>query len=230
MLRQNSKLMSLESNLYTIESTLPPSVKLVAVSKYHRKEAIEEVYKAGQRIFGESRVQELDEKQKALFNDIEWHLIGHLQSNKIKTIVPYIDTIQSIDSWKLLTEINKYAAQIERRINCLLEIHIAQEDSKYGFTFDSCRDLLTNKDWQSLSFIRIKGVMGMATFTDDTNQIRQEFRSLKNFHTELKNNFFQNNDEFCEISMGMSHDYKIAIEEGATIVRVGTSIFGEREY
>ncbi len=222
--------MNISANLDAVNSLLPESVKLVAVSKFHPKEAIELAYNAGQRVFGESRVQELDAKQPLLPQDIEWHLIGHLQSNKIKTVVPYVHTIQSIDSWKLLSEIDKYASKVNRRISCLLEIYIAQEDSKYGFTFDSCRNLLKNEDWQALKNIRIAGVMGMATYTDDENQIRLEFRSLKTFFDELKDQYFKNDSAFCEISMGMSHDYKIAIEEGSTIIRVGTSIFGEREY
>lgn len=222
--------MSISANLDAVKSLLPEGVKLVAVSKFHPKEALEKAYAAGQRVFGESRVQELDSKQEVLPADIEWHLIGHLQTNKIKTVVPYIHTIQSIDSWKVLSEIDKSASKVGRKINCLLEIYIAQEDSKYGFTFDECRDLLENEDWKALENIQLAGVMGMATNTDDESQIRQEFRSLKVFFDELKQAYFKDDSCFCEISMGMSHDYKIAIEEGSTIIRVGTSIFGEREY
>lgn len=222
--------MGIKSNLEAIKSTLPANVKLVAVSKFHGNASLMEAYDADQRLFGESRVQELDPKQSALPKDIEWHLIGHLQTNKIKTIVPYIHTIQSIDSWKLLVEINKHASKVNRVIKCLLEIYIANEDSKYGLSFDECRDLLNNEDWKSLNHIEITGVMGMATNTDDESIIRNEFKSLKSFFDELKENYFRNAPEFCEISMGMSHDYNIAIEEGATIIRVGTSIFGEREY
>lgn len=222
--------MSISANLDAVKSLLPEGVKLVAVSKFHPKEALEEAYAAGQRIFGESRVQELDSKQETLPTDIEWHLIGHLQTNKIKTVVPYIHTIQSIDSWKVLSEIDKYASKVNRKINCLLEIYIAKEDSKYGFTFEECRLLLENENWRELNNIQITGVMGMATNTDDESQIRQEFRSLKTFFDELKQTYFKDDSCFIEISMGMSHDYKIAIEEGSTIIRVGTSIFGEREY
>lgn len=222
--------MSISANLDAVKSLLPEGVKLVAVSKFHPKEALEEAYAAGQRIFGESRVQELDSKQETLPTDIEWHLIGHLQTNKIKTVVPYIHTIQSIDSWKVLSEIDKYASKVNRKINCLLEIYIAKEDSKYGFTFEECRLLLENENWRELNNIQITGVMGMATNTDDESQIRQEFRSLKTFFDELKQTYFKDDSYFSEISMGMSHDYKIAIEEGSTIIRVGTSIFGEREY
>lgn len=222
--------MSVSANLDAVKSLLPEGVKLVAVSKFHPKEALLKAYDAGQRVFGESRVQEFIGKQKELPNDIEWHLIGHLQTNKIKSVVPYIHTIQSVDSWKVLSEIDKYASKIDRKINCLLEIYIAKEDSKYGFTIEECRELLENEKWRSLNSIQIAGVMGMATNTDDENQIRQEFKSLKMFFEELKLKYFKDDTRFCEISMGMSHDYKIAIEEGATIIRVGTSIFGEREY
>lgn len=222
--------MSISSNLDTIKSQLPENVKLVAVSKFHPKEALMEAYHAGQRIFGESRVQELDGKAKDLPSDIEWHLIGHLQTNKVKFIVPYIHTIQSVDSWKILFEINKNAEQVGRKINCLLEIKIAQEDSKFGLSFDDCRTLLKTQNWKDLNNVQISGVMGMASLTDDEVQIRKEFKTLKSFADELKVSFFSDDSQFCEISMGMSHDYKIAIEEGATFVRVGTSIFGEREY
>lgn len=222
--------MSISSNLDAIKSQLPENVKLVAVSKFHPKEALMEAYNVGQRIFGESRVQELDGKAKDLPSDIEWHLIGHLQTNKVKFIVPYIHTIQSVDSWKILFEINKYAEQVGRKINCLLEIKIAQEDSKFGLSFDDCRALLKTQNWKDLHYVQICGVMGMASLTDDEVQIRKEFKTLKSFADELKETFFTDNSQFCEISMGMSHDYKIAIEEGATFVRVGTSIFGEREY
>lgn len=222
--------MNLEANLNKIKADLPSHIKLVAVSKFNPKEAIEEVYKTGHKVFGESRVQELVEKEKQLPADIEWHLIGHLQTNKIKYIVPYIHTVQSVDSWKLLEELNRYASKAGRIVNCLLEIHIAKEDSKYGFSFDDCRHLLDNKDWKSLEYIRIAGVMGMATYSDDENLIRSEFKSLKDFFEEIKAKYFGGMDYFREISMGMSHDYKIAIQEGATIVRIGSSIFGERKY
>lgn len=222
--------MSISANLDAVKSLLPEGVKLVAVSKFHPQKALEQAYNAGQRVFGESRVQELSSKQEVLPTDIEWHLIGHLQTNKIKTVVPYIHTIQSIDSWKVLSEIDKYASKVDRKINCLLEIYIAKEDTKYGLSFEECRDLLANENWQALKNVQIAGLMGMATNTDDENQIRQEFRSLKTFFDELKQQYFREDSSFCEVSMGMSHDYKIAIEEGSTIIRVGTSIFGEREY
>lgn len=220
--------MSIAVNLRNILSTLSSNVKLVAVSKFHPTEALLDAYNAGQRIFGESRMQELDEKQKELPNDIEWHFIGHLQTNKVKAIIPYIHTIHSIDSWKLLSEINKQAFNAGRKINCLLEIFIAEEDTKYGLSFEECRSLLTKNNWQELSSVQIVGVMGMATYTNDTEKIRREFRSLKNFFDELKDGYFKENEYFSEISMGMSHDYTIAIEEGSTMVRIGSSIFGER--
>lgn len=222
--------MSIKSQLEAIKETIPNNVKLVAVSKFHPSTSIVEAYDAGHRIFGENKVQEMDGKQKDLPKDIEWHLIGHLQTNKVKNVASFVDTIQSIDSWKLLTEINKYANNAHRTIKCLLEIHIAQEDSKYGFSFESCRNLLNNEDWKQLKNIQIAGIMGMATNTDNKSIIREEFRSLKMFFEELKKDYFAYDAQFCEISMGMSHDYEIAIEEGATIVRVGTAIFGQREY
>lgn len=222
--------MSIKSNLNKIKTTIPKDVKLVAVSKFHAENSLLEAYNAGQKRFGENKVQELDSKQKVLPQDIEWHFIGHLQTNKVKNIVSYIDTIQSIDSWKLLCEVDKYAKKENRVINCLLEIHIAEEDSKYGFTFNSCKALLDKQNWRDLHNIRINGVMGMATNTDDEKIIRKEFSSLKDFFEELRSTYFEEDPLFCEISMGMSHDYRIAIEEGATIVRVGSAIFGQREY
>ncbi len=221
--------MSVASNLKLITNTLPENVKLVAVSKFHPSKILQEAYDAGQRVFGESRVQELDTKQKNLPDDIEWHFIGHLQTNKIKYIVPYIHTIHSVDSWKLLTEINKHAASVGRTINCLLEIYIAEEDTKYGLTFDECYKLLEQNDFLSLNNIRICGLMGMASNTDDTNKIRSEFRSLKSFFHKVKDNFFKKNEYFAEMSIGMSHDFTIAIEEGSTMVRIGSSIFGQRD-
>ena len=222
--------MNIQANLNEVLANLPAKVRLEAVSKFHPKEAIESAYATGQRIFGESKVQELQDKQEALPKDIEWHFIGHLQTNKVKYIAPYIALIHAVDSYKLLAEINKQAAKAGRIIPCLLEIHIAQEDSKYGFTMDACREMLENEDWKSLSHIAIAGVMGMATNTNDTNQIRHEFESLHQFFIELKNTYFVESSEFKEISMGMSHDYQLAVEAGSTLVRVGSHIFGERNY
>lgn len=222
--------MTLVDNLNIIKKQIPSDVKLVAVSKYHSINKIKEIYNAGHKIFGENKVQELDEKQKSLPNDIEWHFIGHLQTNKVKYIVPYIDTIQSVDSWKLLTEIEKQAAKVKRQIKCLLEIHIAQEDSKYGFTYEKCIEFLSEKKWETLNYARICGIMGMASNTNDEEQVKAEFKRLKLFFNKLKKNYFENDNLFSEISMGMSNDYTYAIKEGATIVRVGSAIFGNREY
>lgn len=205
-------------------------MRLVAVSKFHPKEAIEAAYTAGQRIFGESKVQELEEKYASLPKDIEWHFIGHLQTNKVKYIAPYIAMIHAVDTYKLLAEIDRQAAKAGRTISCLLEIHIAQEESKYGFSLQECRDMLDEGSWKGLKNIRICGLMGMATYTDDTDQIRNEFKTLHDFFLELKQKHFQDTDSFKEISMGMSHDYQLAIEEGSTLVRIGSKIFGERNY
>lgn len=222
--------MNIQANLKEVLANLPTSVRLVAVSKFHPCEAIESAYEIGQRIFGESKVQELQEKYEALPKDIEWHFIGHLQTNKVKYIAPYISLIHAVDSYKLLVEINKQAAKAGRVIPCLLEIHIAQEESKYGFSMESCRAMLKDENWKALTNIRIAGVMGMATYTDDTAEIHHEFESLHQFFQELKTTFFEGDTEFKEISMGMSHDYQLAVESGSTLVRVGSHIFGERNY
>lgn len=209
---------------------LPSGVNLVAVSKFHPNEAIEEAYRAGQRIFGESKVQEMTAKHEALPKDIEWHFIGHLQSNKIKYLVPYVALIHGIDSYKLLTEVNKQAAKAGRIVNCLLQLHVAQEETKFGFTPDECREMLEAGEWKELGYIRICGIMGMATNTDDIKQIKSEFRLLSKFFQEAKNKWFTNEPSFCELSMGMSDDYHEAIAEGSTLVRIGSKIFGERQY
>mgnify|MGYP000485461204 CR=1 FL=1 len=180
--------------------------------------------------FWRKQEQELSGKHEQLPKDIEWHFIGHLQTNKVKYIAPYIAMIHAADSYKLLVEINKQAAKHERTIPCLLEIHIAQEESKYGFTFDSCREMLRTGEWKNLNNICIAGVMGMATNTEDETEIANEFHSLKVFFDELKQEFFSDRPEFKEISMGMSHDYPIAVKEGSTMVRVGSKIFGDRNY
>lgn len=222
--------MDIQKQLKEVLSDLPDGVRLVAVSKFHPAEAIQTAYEAGQRIFGESREQELSAKQAQLPADIEWHFIGHLQTNKVKYIAPYIAMIHAVDTYKLLAEIDRQAAKAGRIIPCLLEIHIAQEASKYGFTFEACREMLRSEPWQSLQHVRIAGVMGMATNTDDEAQIRQEFASLRAFADELKESFFAGNADFREVSMGMSHDYRLAVAEGSTLVRVGSKIFGERIY
>ena len=222
--------MDIQKNIKEVLAQLPPHVRLVAVSKFHPSEAIEAAYEAGQRIFGESKEQELNLKQEVLPKDIEWHFIGHLQTNKVKYIAPYIAMIDAVDSYKLLAEINKQAARCERVIPCLLEIHIAEEDTKYGFTFDSCRQMLDEGKWKELTNVAISGVMGMATNTDDEAEICKEFARLHDFFNELKNTYFNGIDTFKEISMGMSHDYQLAVREGSTMVRVGSKIFGERVY
>lgn len=222
--------MSISANLKQVWEELPQGVRLVAVSKFHPNEAILEAYRAGQRIFGESKVQEMNVKHDSLPADIEWHFIGHLQSNKVKYIAPYVSLIHGIDSFHLLAEVNKQAAKAGRIIDCLLQIHIAQEETKFGFSPDECRQMLAEKQWQALTHIRLCGLMGMATNTDNMNQVQQEFTSLHNLFNEIKTTWFTNAPWFCELSMGMSHDYHEAIQAGSTLVRVGSHIFGERDY
>lgn len=215
-------------HIQMLRASLPEGVTLVAVSKFHPAEALMEAYEAGQRIFGESRAQELVAKQKELPADIEWHFIGTLQTNKVKDIAPFIHTIHSIDSLKLLQEVNKQAEKHDRIIRVLLEIHVAEEETKHGMTPDECRTLL-DADLSALTHIHIGGLMGMATFTDDMERVRSEFRQLAALFRELKEKHPELAD-FKELSMGMSHDYQIAVEEGSTMVRIGTDIFGERQY
>ena len=193
--------MSIQANLKEVLSELPAGVRLVAVSKFHPNEALEEAYAAGQRIFGESHVQEMTQKYETLPKDIEWHFIGHLQTNKVKYMAPYV-----------------------------LQIHIAQEETKFGFSFDECREMLDTGGWKDLKNVRLSGVMGMATNVDDDEQIKREFCSLNTFFKEIKQNYFSDSEYFKEISMGMSHDYPLAVEAGSTLVRVGSKIFGERNY
>ena len=213
-----------------IKKELPDGVKLIAVSKYHPVEAITEAYDAGQRIFGESKAQEMTSKHAILPNDIEWHFIGHLQTNKIKYIVPYVALIHGIDSYKLLAEVNKQAQKVGRIVNCLLQLHVAQEESKFGFTPEECRTMLNANEWQNLTHVRICGIMGMATNTEDIEQIKKEFCLLKEFFEEAKCKWFATNETFCELSMGMSDDYQEAIKSGSTLIRIGSKIFGERNY
>lgn len=222
--------MSIAENLDIIKKQLPANVKLVAVSKYHPEEDIMEAYNAGQRVFGESRMQELVPKYKSLPKDIEWHFIGHLQTNKVKDIVPCVHTIHSVDSLKLLNQIESRASMIERHVNCLIEVHVAKEDSKYGFTIEKCKEFFAQLEWKKCIFVKIVGLMGMATDTDDAELIASEFDKLKVLFDEIKTEYFSDNSDFCELSMGMSHDYKIAVEKGSTMIRLGTSIFGERAY
>lgn len=217
-------------HLKEVKATIKPGVELVAVSKFHPAEVIQEAYDEGQRIFGESRAQELREKQATLPADIEWHFIGHLQPNKVKYIAPYISLIHAVDSLKLLNEINKQAAKHNRVINCLLELRVAQEATKYGMTPDECLALLESGEWRELKNVQIAGIMCMASNTDNRAQIRQEFQRARACFDEAKARFFANDPAFCQRSWGMSEDYDIAMEEGATLVRIGTAIFGEREY
>lgn len=215
-------------NLNYLKSQLPSTVKLVAVSKTKPVSDILEAYNSGQRMFGENRVQELLNKKDLLPADIEWHLIGHLQTNKVKYIVPFISMIQSVDSIKLLVSINSEAKRINRVIDCLLQIHIASEETKFGFSMCDLAEIMRSEDVSMLRNIKLCGVMGMATFTSDTAQIKKEFAYLRNCSNSLKNNYFSLIPEFTEISMGMSGDYEIAIEEGSTMIRIGSLIFGER--
>lgn len=220
--------MDIAQHIQELQASLPQGVTLVAVSKFHPVEALQEAYQAGQRVFGESRAQELVAKQLVLPKDIEWHFIGPLQSNKVKDIAPFISLIHSVDSQKLLNEIEKQAAKHERIIRVLLEIHVAAEETKHGFTPDECRELVNQLP--ELPHVQICGIMGMATLTDDESLIRKEFHTLHALFTELKETVFCQSEAFSILSMGMSHDYKLAIEEGSNMIRVGTYIFGEREY
>lgn len=218
------------TNLKKVLADLPEGVRLVAVSKFHPVEELREAYDAGQRIFGESQVQELQRKVAAMPSDVEWHFIGHLQTNKVKYLAPYVSMIHAVDSLKLLREIDRQAAKNDRVINVLLELHIAEEETKYGFSPSDCRELLASSEWRELRHVRICGLMMMATYTDDTTQIRLEMEQAQCLFHELKANYFADEPSFCERSWGMSHDYRIALETGATLVRIGTTIFGERVY
>ncbi|HEY1024725.1 MAG TPA: YggS family pyridoxal phosphate-dependent enzyme [Sphingobacteriaceae bacterium] len=221
--------MSITANLSAIRDELDRvNVKLVAVSKTKPVDDIIEAYNTGQRIFGENMVQELAEKYEKLPKDIEWHLVGHLQTNKVKHIAPFISLIHSVDSLKLLHEINKQALKNDRVIDCLLQIYIADEETKYGLGFDDAIDLLRSEEYEAMRNVRITGLMGIATNTENPKQIKEEFYELKTFFDGLKQSFFRKADYFKEISMGMSDDYKIAIEQGSTMVRLGSTIFGKR--
>ncbi len=221
---------SIEKNLNNILLSLKDGVRLVAVSKYHKEEEILEAYGAGQRIFGESHEQELSRKQAALPKDIKWHFIGHLQTNKVKYIAPYISLIHSVDSLKLLKEIDKQAKKNSRVINVLIELHIADEATKYGMRLDECREFFSSNSWRELSNVKIIGLMMMASNTDNEDKIRKEFIEAQDFFNEVKKNYFPQDEDFKERSWGMSDDYLIAQDAGSTMVRIGTSIFGEREY
>jgi len=220
--------MSIQTNILSIRQHIPPYVSLVCVSKFHPNEAIEEAYASGERVFGESKVQEMCGKHETLPADISWHFIGHLQTNKIKYIVPFVSLIHGVDSYKLLVEINKHAAKVGKIVNCLLQIHIAREETKFGFSEDELIEMLGVGEWKDLKNIQLCGLMGMATYTDNHAQIRSEFQGLKSLFDQAKTFYFALEPSFCELSMGMSDDYQIAIEEGSTLVRIGSSIFGTR--
>lgn len=223
--------MSITTNLKQILKTLPSNVRLVAVSKYHSIDEIRQAYDAGQRIFGESRAQELIKKHEELpLSDLEWHFIGHLQSNKIKYIAPFISLIHSVDSLRLLRNINKEAIKVDRVIPCLIQIHVADEDTKYGFSPEDCHKLFQSGELNELQNIKIAGIMGMATNTDNEEQITDEFKSLKVLFDQCKEEYFKDDEDFKELSMGMSHDYPTAIKQGSSLIRVGSKIFGDRIY
>lgn len=223
--------MSITNNLINIKKEIDSlSVTLIAVSKTMPNANLLEAYETGQRVFGENQVQELTEKYNTLPKDIQWHLIGHLQTNKVKYIAPFITLIHSVDSLKLLKEINKEGAKNNRVINCLLQIYIADEETKYGLGFDEAIELLDSDEYKLMKNINIVGVMGIATNTDKQSQLKEEFYELKTFFNGLKQSFFKNDADFKEISMGMTADYKLAIEQGSTMVRIGSDIFGKRDY
>jgi len=222
--------MGISEKIKEIVAGLPAGVKLVAVSKTKPNEDIMEAYRAGQRMFGENKVQDLVQKYETLPRDIQWHFIGHLQTNKVKYIVPFVTLIHSVDSLKLLEVIEKDAKKENRIIPCLLQFHIAEEETKFGLDLEEARELLSSEEFKNMAYIQIAGVMGMATFTDNKEQVHREFSSLKHLFDCLKNDFFKEDEKFREISMGMSDDYRIAVEEGSTMVRIGSSIFGPRNY
>lgn len=222
--------MTIAEQIKNITSSLPTTTRLIAVSKTKPAEDIQEAYNAGQRVFGENKALEMRDKHEALPKDIEWHFIGHLQTNKIKYIIPYVSLIHSIDSLNLLKEVNKEAAKKERRVDCLLQFHIAQEDTKFGLSYDEAIQLLSSEEYKQMENIRIVGVMGMATFTDNSDQVSAEFGSLRTIFDRLKKEYFSSVESFCELSMGMSDDYPLAIEQGSTLIRVGSAIFGKRNY
>ncbi len=220
--------MSVSSSIQQIRQSLPSQVRLIAVSKFQPVEKLQEAYDCGQRLFGENRAQEMKMKHEALPADIEWHFIGHLQKNKIKYIVPFVSLIHSVDSPELLEAIDTEAARCGRTVPCLLEVHIASETSKFGFDPQGCLDYLAGGHWRQLSHVHLHGLMGMATFTDDSAQVEQEFKTLRKCFDTAKAAYFAEDAAFSELSMGMSEDYPIAVAQGSTLVRVGTAIFGPR--
>lgn len=221
--------MTIQENLTELRKNIPAGCTLIAVSKTLPLEKIQEAYASGQRVFGENRAQELASKYEALPKDIAWHMIGHLQTNKVKYIAPFVRLIHSVDSLRLLEEINHQALKLQRVIACLLQIHIAEEETKFGFSSDEASKLVSSAPWTDLRNIQVKGLMGMATFTENSQQVRKEFRNLKGLFEKLKSQRLPAPVAMEELSMGMSNDYRIAIEEGSTMVRVGTAIFGHRQ-
>ena len=220
--------MSVSDNLKNLHKELPENIKIVAVSKTKPEEIILEAYRAGHRVFGENKVQELVRKYENLPKDIEWHMVGHLQTNKVKYIAPFISLIHSVDSLKLLNNINKEASKNNRIIDCLLQLRIAKEETKYGLIFDEIRNMINSKEFREMKNIRIVGLMGMATFTSDKETITSEFNYLAKSFYEMKNSFFKDSEYFRELSIGMSDDYHLAIQAGSTMVRIGSLIFGAR--
>ena len=217
--------MSIADNISKLKEKLPSQVKLIVVSKTRTEEELMEVYRTGQRQLGESRVQELLPKYEALPKDIEWHLVGHLQTNKVKHIASFIHMVHSIDSLKLLKQLEKEAAKHRRVIDCLLQLNIAEEQSKFGLSFEEACSLLESSDYKEMKHIRICGLMGMGTFTEETSQTHKEFRQLHAYFRKIKKKYFPEDEAFCELSMGMSDDYEIAIEEGSSMIRVGSAVF-----
>lgn len=221
--------MSIAQNIQKIRRDIPDGVTLVVVSKYHPQQALMEAYECGERVFGESRVQEMAQKHELLPKDIEWHMIGHLQTNKVKYIAPFVALIHSVDSLELLMQIDKQGAKFGRVIDCLLQLHVAAEESKFGLALGQAARLLSSEEFAVLRNVRIRGVMGMGTHTDDMDRVKADFAAIKGEFDALKSEFFTEADYFDTISMGMSGDFQLAINEGSTMVRIGTTIFGERE-
>jgi PLP dependent protein len=220
--------MSIPENYAKLIASIPDKVQLIAISKNKSEDEILELYSCGHRIFGENKAQELVAKYETLPKDIQWHMVGHLQSNKVKYIAPFITMIHSVDSLKLLNIVNKEAKKNERIIPCLLQLHIAEEDTKFGLSLEETCILLEHHDYKALENISIHGLMGMATFTENSAQIHKEFKQLKDSFDKIKTSYFPDNKSFCELSMGMSDDYLIGIANGSTMVRIGSALFGER--
>ncbi len=222
--------MNIKSNIQSIKSKLPDHVKLVAVSKTKPNKDIQEAYEAGQKIFGENKVQDLTKKFEELPKDIQWHFIGHLQTNKVKYIAPFVSLIHAVDSLKLLKTISKEAVKNNRTIDFLFQLHIADEESKFGLTYAKLEEIVSSEEFKQISNVNLRGLMGMATYTNNIEQIKSEFRRLKTNFDEMKKKYFANKHDFNEVSMGMSSDFELAVEQGSTMVRIGSTIFGERNY